>query len=303
MSLGDRLLQLALLALTLAFFAPLLPGVIARVKAVFAGRRGPPLVQLHRDLAKLWRKDMVRSETTSWVFAAGPAVALVTTLFAALIVPIGPGPAPLAFEGDLVLFVYLLAVGRFFTTSAALDTGSAFEGMGAARDLTFAALAEVALLFGLLAASAHSGSRSLSGLLSTFDAATSTAPLLLVAASFAIVLLAESARVPVDDPNTHLELTMVHEVMVLDHSGPALGLILYAAAVKLLVLAALIARLFLPPLTSPLDWLAVLPILLLLAGLIGVVESVTARLRLTHVPAFLVAAALLSGFGFLLEVT
>jgi formate hydrogenlyase subunit 4 len=303
MSLTDRLLQLTLLALTLAFVAPLLPGVIAKVKAAIAGRRGPPLVQLHRDLAKLWKKDMVRSETTSWVFSAGPAVTLVATLFAALIVPIGPGPAPLAFEGDLILFVYLLALGRFFTTSAALDTGSAFEGMGAARDLTFAALAEVALLFGLLAASAHAGSRSLSTLLPTFDAATSTAPLLLVSAAFAIVLLTESARVPVDDPNTHLELTMVHEVMVLDHSGPALGLVLYGAALKLLVLAALIAHLLLPPLTSQLGWLALLPTLLGLAALIGLLESVTARLRLSHVPAFLVAAALLSGFGFLLEVT
>src|SRR5712691_5339740 len=136
-----------LLALTLP---PLLLGVIAKTKALFAGRVGPPLLQPYYDLIKLWRKGSVFSTTTTWVFRAGPVVGLATTIVAALIVPLGGHPAPLSFMGDLVLFAYLFGLGRFFTAAAALDTGSPFEGMGAAREVTFACLAEPAFILGLL---------------------------------------------------------------------------------------------------------------------------------------------------------
>ncbi|MCC6625609.1 MAG: NADH-quinone oxidoreductase subunit H [Deltaproteobacteria bacterium] len=286
---------------------PLLLGIINKVKARFGGRRGPPLLQLYYDLAKLLRKGSVTSRTTTWVFVAGPAVTLVTVVFAGLLVPIGPADAPLHFAGDFVLLAYLLGLSRFFTASAALDTGSAFEGMGAARDVTFACFAEVTLFFSFLAVGALSRASSLSPMLGPLApevAVIATAPLVLVVAAMAIVLLAETARVPVDDPNTHLELTMIHEVMVLDHGGPALGVILYGASVKLFILAALIVRLVLPEVDPrALGWLLFLGLVVVVAVAIGVIESVMARLRMRSVPALLVASCLLAGFGFLLVVT
>jgi formate hydrogenlyase subunit 4 len=293
-----------LLALALP---PLLPGVIARTKALFAGRTGPPLLQSYHDLIKLFRKGAVRSTTTTWVFWAGPVVGLVTAALAALMVPL-PGPvAPISFTGDLILLAYLLGLGRFFTASAALDTGSSFEGMGAAREVTFAALAEPALFLGLLVLARLSGSLRLAAMLGGPLAAhwaTAGASLALVLIGWFIVLLAENARIPFDDPNTHLELTMVHEVMVLDHSGPALGMALYGAALKLFVFGALVVRLALPLVTGwPwLDWAVFVGGMLAVAVVVGVVESVMARLRLTHVPVLLVAACLLPAFGLVLLV-
>lgn len=281
---------------------PLLQGVISRVKARFAGRQGPPLLQPTRDIWRLLRKGMVRSTTTTWVFQAGPVVALATTLLASLLVPMGEASAPLSFAGDLILLAYLLGLGRFFTVLAAMDTGSAFEGMGAAREATWAALAEPALLLGFLAGVHVSGSLSLAGILARPPMlVTGGAPLVLVLVSFFIVLLAENSRIPFDDPTTHLELTMVHEVMVLDHSGPALGMILYGAAMKLLLFSALIVRMLLPfSGRFWLDQLAFAAGLLAVAITIGVVESTTARLQLSKVPRLLVSACLLSVFALVL---
>lgn len=291
--------------LILVGLPPLLVGVIARTKAVFAGRRGAPVLQPYYDLARLFRKSMVTSRTTTWVFAAGPVAAVATTLLAGLLVPMGAA-SPLGFAGDLILFAYLLALGRFCTAAAAMDTGSAFEGMGAAREVTFAMLAEPALFFCLLALVRLSGGLSLSGLFGGHLAAawaTNGAALVLVMAVLIIVLLAENSRIPFDDPNTHLELTMIHEVMILDHSGPAFGLIFYGAAVKLCLLGALVVRVALPVEGWPamLAWPAFCSGMLLLAILVGVVESIMARLRLVYVPNLLIAATLLAGFGFLLS--
>jgi formate hydrogenlyase subunit 4 len=285
---------------------PLLLGVIARTKAFLAGRVGAPLLQPYFDVIKLFRKGSVFSTTTTWVFRAGPVVGLATAALAVLLVPLAGRPAPLHFAGDLVLLVYLLALGRFFTAAAALDTGSAFEGMGAARDVTFACLAEPAFFFGLLAlARLSGGALSLTDMLGGRLAgawATAGAALALVAVGWFVVLLAENCRVPFDDPTTHLELTMIHEVMVLDHGGPALGLVLWGSAVKLFLFAALVVGLVLPFSTGSraADWAVFVAGELLLAVLVGVVESVLARLRLVHVPRLLVAACLLSAFGFLL---
>jgi len=292
------------LALILAL-PPLLIGIINRTKARFAGRTGAPLLQPYHDLIKLMKKGVVLSRTTSWVFLAGPAVGLSTTLLAALMVPLGAHAAPIAFDGDFVLFAYALALGRFFTVAAALDTGSAFEGMGGAREATFSCLAEPALFFGFLVLARASGSTSLSGMLGPALAATwsSAAPALAaVLLSWFVVLLAENSRIPFDDPNTHLELTMIHEVMVLDHSGPPFAVILYGAAMKLFVFAAVIFGVVVP--TGGLDpwvaWGVFVAGLLLLAVLIGIVESVMARLRLPQIPNLLVAACLMSAFGAIL---
>jgi len=299
------MLNVALHLLVVLLAPPFLLGVIGRTKAAFAGRSGPSLLQPYHDLARLFRKGSVLSPTTTGIFLAGPVLAVVAPLAASLLVPIGSPRAPVSFTGDLILFAYLFALSRFFTAAAALDTGSAFEGMGAAREVSFSCLAEPALFFGLLAIARISGSLSLSSMLAhpwSLGWLTSGASLVLVVAGWFIVLLVENSRMPFDDPNTHLELTMIHEVMVLDHSGPSLGLILYGSAIKLFVLGALLMRVAIPfgaadPWLSGLVFLAGM---LFLAILIGVVESVMARLRLVAVPRLLVAACLLSGLGMLL---
>jgi formate hydrogenlyase subunit 4 len=284
---------------------PLLLGVINRTKAVFGGRVGQPFLQPYHDLVKLLRKGSVVSTTTSWVFRAGPVVGLSTALVASLIVPLGGTRAPLSFAGDFILLAYVLGLGRFFTVLAALDTGSAFEGMGAAREATFSALAEPALFLGLVVLVRASGSLTTadmlgSGLTGAWPRAG--ASLVLVLVSLMVVLLAENSRIPFDDPNTHLELTMIHEVMVLDHGGPMLGMILYGASVKLLVLGSFIVNLALPldDVSAWLRWPGFVAGLLVLAVLIGIIESSMARLRLIQIPSLLVGACLLSGFGVVL---
>ncbi len=283
--------------------APLLLGVINRTKARVAGRLGQPLLQAYYDVGKLLRKRSVISKTTTWVFLAGPAVAVVAPILASLLLPLAGPRAPVAFAGDLILFVYLFALSRFLTTVAALDTGSPFEGMGAAREVTFAALAEPAMFFGLLALARISGALSLSSLLTVGGAGwhRASAALVLIIASWFIVLLAENSRVPFDDPNTHLELTMIHEVMVLDHSGPAFGLILYGGALKLFVFSAVVAKLVLPRTGTPLmDAAALLAAVLLLGVVVGMVESAMARLRLVRIPQLLITATLAAGFAVVL---
>ena len=286
-------------------FPPLMLGVIGKTKAAFAGRVGAPFLQPYYDIVKLLQKGSVFSRTTTWVFRAGPVVGLATALLAGTLVPIGGQRALIAFPGDFLFLAYLLALARFFTAAAALDTGSAFEGMGAAREATYACLAEPALVLGLLALARASGSLSLSTMLGPgFGSLWShqSASFVLVAAALFIVLLAENSRIPVDDPNTHLELTMIHEVMVLDHGGPALGLITYGAAIKLFVFATVLARLLVPvpALGFWTGWAITTASLLALAVVIGVVESTMARLKLTHIPAFLIAAVLLASFGVVL---
>jgi formate hydrogenlyase subunit 4 len=287
---------------------PLLLGVIAKTKAFFAGRVGPPLLQNYYDLLKLFRKGSVFSNTTTWIFRFGPVVGLVTAMLAILLLPLANANAPItSFPGDMILFVYLLGLGRFFTVLAALDTGSAFEGMGAAREVTLACLAEPALFLGLIVLAKLSGSLQLSEMLGSSIAShwpVAGASLVLVLLSWFIVLLAENCRIPFDDPNTHLELTMIHEVMVLDHSGPAYGMILYSSALKLFAFGALVVHLVLPmAMGSPwLDWPIFIGGIVMVAVAIGVVESTVARLRLTHVPILLIAACLLSAFGVILIV-
>ena len=302
--------SLALPVLGLAL-APLLPGIINRTKAVVAGRDGQPLLQLYYDLAKLVRKGAVYSRTTSWVFRAGPAVGLVSAVAVLAVLPLGGAPAPAVFTGDLLVMAYLLGLMRFFTVSAALDTGSAFEGMGASREVQFSALAEPVLLMALaaiwlagrnstpLVSGAHF---SLSAIYSRLSISTwmhSGPALLMVAGALWVVFLAENSRIPFDDPNTHLELTMIHEVMVLDHSGPDFAMILYGASLKMWVLGALLAGLMVPVRSSD-PWLcagACILGLFVLAVLTGLVESVMARLRLCRVPQLLVSAGFLSTFA------
>ena len=268
-----------------------------------AGRQGPPVLQLYYDLAKLSRKQAVFSRTTTWVFLAGPIGTVACAWIAGLMVPFGHTGTPLSFEGDVILFAYLFGLARFLTVLSALDTGSSFEGMGAAREVTFSALAEPALFLGFAALAKITSSLSLSTMLmgSGLGSGRIAGPLILVLVGWAIVFLAENARIPVDDPNTHLELTMIHEVMVLDHSGRPLALVLYGASLKLLVLGAMLMDPLFPSAAHAWqNWLAFYLGLGVLALAVGLVESMTARFRMTKVPQFLVAGILASAFAFLL---
>lgn len=283
---------------------PLLFGVINRVKAKFAGRTGQPLLQSYFDLAKLLRKGAVISTSTSWAFPLGPTLGLACALCALALAPLGGQPGLISFEGDLFLFAGLLSLGRFATAAAALDTGSSFEGMGASREMQFAVPAELAQVLGLAALAQATGAYSLAELLARIDAARweAAAPVLaLTASALFLVLLAETCRIPVDDPNTHLELTMIHEVMVLDHSGPDFAFILYGQGVKMWTLAAVLTGVLVPVRGDALAAVAAgTAAILALALVVGVVESSMARLRLLMVPRLLVGATALSGLALIL---
>ena len=289
----------------LLLLPPLLLGVVNRVKAIVAGRKGPPVLQLYLDVWKLLHKGAVYSRTTTWVFRAGPAVGLAAIATAGTMLPVAGQPAVIAFAGDFVLFAYLLALSRFATALAALDTGSSFEGMGAAREVSFASMAEPALFLVLVVMARATGSLSLSGMLgpALAPAWRAAAPALLLSAiALFVVALAENSRIPVDDPNTHLELTMIHEVMVLDHSGPDLAFILYGASLKFFLFGALFVRLVADAGIAGF-WAAEAAFVVELVGfalLVGIVESVMARLRLTRVPQMLVGASVLSVFALVL---
>ncbi|OPY82151.1 MAG: Formate hydrogenlyase subunit 4 [Smithella sp. PtaU1.Bin162] len=281
--------------------APLLLGIINKTKAFFAGRTGQPLFQAYLDIIKQLRKGVVYSQTTSLIFRAGPVIGLASVLIALAIVPLGGVAAPLAFSGDLLIFAYILGLMRFFTVLAALDTGSSFEGMGASREVLFSALAEPALLIGLAAIARETHAMSLSQML---PAVSFLSPeVVLVTVALLIVYLCENARIPFDDPNTHLELTMIHEVMVLDHSGPDFAFILYGSALKLWVLGLVIIGIVFPASSGSFWFISVISAiggLFFLAVIVGIIESTMARLRLIRIPQLLVAAGSLSLFAFIL---
>lgn len=277
--------------------APLLPGIVNRVKAWVAGRRGPPVLQLYYDLARLWKKRVVLSTLASPGFVAGPAIAWIAVMAAALLLPLGQSGAALSFRGDVLLMIYLLALARFGTAWAALETGSAFEGMGAAREVSYAVLSEAAIITAVLSLSVHTGSITLETMLAP---AAGPGAVLLAVGLFA-VLLAENCRVPFDDPNTHLELTMVHEAMILDHSGPPLAVILHGAAMKLLLFSILLVEAVVP-IGELSPWMALGVLaggVLVVTIRVGLVESLLARLAFRRVPLLLTIAFLLCLFALL----
>jgi formate hydrogenlyase subunit 4 len=286
--------------------APLLRGAMKKMKAAFQSRQGPPLLQGYYDLAKLLRKETVRSDVSCWVFVAGPRVYFATAVAATALVPVALAGAPLEDAGGILMLVGLLALGRFALAAAALDTGSPFGGMGSSREMTVAALAEPALMLGLFTVALWGGSLDLGDLVrATVQRGLSAHPSdLLAAAALFIVLIAEAGRVPVDNPATHLELTMIHEAMVLEYSGVDLALIEWASALKELLFMTVLVNLFMPlglaqvmhvPLVVVAVFLYLAKVFLLSVG-VTVVEVTNAKLRLFRVPE-LMAASL--GLGFL----
>jgi len=296
--------------------APLVGGVIKRGKARLQNRRGPPVWQPYLDLAKFLRKDLVISAQASWVFSAAPYVVFLSALLAGLLVPTISVQAPLSLFGGVLALVGLLALGRFFLALGGLDPGSAFGGMGSSREMTLAAVAEPALMLAVFTVAIAAGSTDLSHIVQAAQAPgwRLLDPMhgLAFAALF-IVLLAETGRLPVDNPATHLELTMIHEAMLLEYSGRHLALMEWGAALKQLVVMTLLANVFLPAGLAPvgaapaalgLGLLAWLAKLAAVALAVVVVETVNAKLRLFRVPdllgaGFVLAAlALLSSFLF-----
>jgi formate hydrogenlyase subunit 4 len=279
--------------------APLMLGIINRVKAIFAGRKGPPLLQSYYDLFKLLQKASVYSRSTSAIIRVAPSIVLACVVLGTVVLPWGTMSSPVSFTGDIIVLIYVLGLARFATVLAALDTGSSFEGMGASREVQFGALAEPSLFLGLVVLILHCGFGSLSGMISGITpqmwSSSSGVLLVLVMCSWFVILLTENCRIPMDDPNTHLELTMIHEVMVLDYSGPDLAYVLYAASLKLWIFGGLIVNLVLPA-VAPNTWVQV-PLFLagmtLMAVLVGVVESTLARLQLLQIPKVLVGGATL----------
>lgn len=279
----------------------LMVGLVNRSKAWWGGRKGPPLAQSLWDLLRLLRKRPVLSAVTTPLFRAGAWVVLGASLLAAQIAPLLGPLAPLQFAHDFVVFAYTLGLARLFLMLSAMDVGSSFEGMGTAREASFTAFVEPALFLLVGTALVGTGQTSLAGLIGQWHHSPAFVWLAAPAVGVLFVLLqAEAARVPVDDPATHLELTMVHEVMVLDHSGPELAAMQYAAAIKMTVYAGLIAALLNPfdLATQPAPAvLAALAIMAAVAVAVGCVESLTARLRLRHVPPYLALASLVAALG------
>lgn len=283
----------------------LLTGIINRVKSLWAGRKGPPLFQPAWDVLRLLRKTSVYSVTTTPLFRIAPWVLLITSLASALVVPLLGSGALVSFGFDFVVLAYAWALGRVAVMLAALDTGSSFEGMGAAREATFSTLVEPALFLVLGALCLFSRTHSLHQALAlrVVDGASAVAWAAALVCLL-VVLQTETARMPVDDPTTHLELTMVHEVMVLDHAGPELAAIQVANAVKLLVGASMIATLLSPLAGAGTAASAALTLGLSVgvAVLVGTVESLMARLKLRAVPQY-VGVAIAAGAIALLATT
>jgi formate hydrogenlyase subunit 4 len=301
----ETLISLIPLAIALVF-APLSLGILRSTKAFFAGKRGFPITQTYRDLFKLLRKGIVYSRSVSWIFKLAPLVSLAASLIACAWLPFGGMAGLFSFTGGFLLIAYLFGVSRFTTILAGLDTASAFEGMGANREALFSVFAEPALLLGFGAVIVVPGHSSLANAIS---AAQNTAfsdygvVTALAAISFFILALAENSRIPVDDPTTHLELTMIHEAMILDNSGPDLAFIEYASSLKLWFFYVLIADMILPflGLDGATRTMGAIFIAFALAALTGIVESSMARLRLTKVPQFIGSAMAFAFIAILLK--
>ncbi|HYL77738.1 MAG TPA: respiratory chain complex I subunit 1 family protein [Bryobacteraceae bacterium] len=290
------------------FLSPLITGFSRTLKARLQARRGAGVFQPYRDLYKLLRKGMVIPDSASWIFSATPYVLFVTTLLAGLLIPAISATAPLSLFGGVLAVVYLLALGRFFLALGGLDAGSPFGGLGSSREMTISAIAEPALMLAVFTVAIGAGSTNLSSVAQAALGQSwhflSPQQMLAFAALF-IVLIAETGRIPVDNPATHLELTMIHEAMILEYSGPYLALIEWSAAMKQLVLMTLLVNVFFPfglsagwdPASIVLSLALFGGKLLLLATVVVLVETTNAKLRLFRVPELLAVAFVLSAMA------
>jgi formate hydrogenlyase subunit 4 len=310
----ENIIYIVIQIVVMLLVAPLVNGIIKKIKAFSQKRKGPSIFQLYFDIFKLLKKDTIIPEASSWIFRITPYVSFASILVAALFIPVSIQLKPLTFFGDAILVIYLLAIGRFFMTLAGLDAGSTFGGMGSSREMTISSLFEPSLLVSVFTLGLIAKSTSFYAIMSTSISAgiSIIQPVYLITfVAIFIILIAETARTPVDDPSTHLELTMVHEAMILEYSGRHLALMELGASVKQLIFITLLANIFIPldrliPFTGN-GTIAVLLISLLLylvkvlfiAVLIAVTEISTVKLKLFSVPNLAMISFVLSCLGFL----
>lgn len=295
------MLSLILILIASFFFT----GIILRTKSIAAGRKGPGIFQPVKDVIRLFRKGMVYSNTTSVIFRIAPAVYFSSVLMAMLVVPFGQSKGVLSFNGDFVFFAYVLAIGKFFSIIAALDTGSSFEGMGAGRESLFSLLIEPAFFIVMGSLALLSGYTSFYEIFLVLHIGSYVTYAIAVMATFVVLMIAmiENSRMPIDDPATHLELTMVHEVMILDNSGFDLALIFSAGYIKFAIYGALIVNFFIGMVSNEFAIPLFFAMQFILAVIIGLTESFMARFRMSHNPQFIFAltsVSLLIFFGALL---
>jgi len=285
--------------------APGLVGLIRWLKARLQNRRGAPVWQPYLELRKLFAKEVVVSSNASWLFRAAPFVVFASTVAVALLVPVLAVPLPFDSVGDLLVVVYLLLLGTFFLALAGLDPGSAFGGMGSSREMTVAALSEPTVALAIFALALGAGSTNLGQIVARTmaDPAAAVSPgYLLAFGALFVVTLAENGRLPVDNPATHLELTMIHEAMILEYSGRYLALIEWSAWLKVLLFFSLLGNLFVPwGVATVLTWAALgwalatlLAKLVVLAVALAVFETRVAKLRLFRVPELLAVSFVLA---------
>lgn len=281
-----NIISLVLIITASLFFT----GIIIRTKSIFSGRKGPGIFQPLKDIRRLFMKGSVYSTTGSFIFQIAPSIYFASILMAILLIPFGNIAGIISFNGDFIFFAYVLALGKFFMIISALDTGSSFSGMGASREALYSLLVEPAFFILMGSFALLTGHTSFHEIFSSLHFGSSVSYAVGTLAAFVLVIIAliENSRMPVDDPKTHLELTMVHEVMILDNSGFDLGLILYATNLKFAMYGALIANFFL---TRNYELYFSIPIFIsaqiLFAIIVGTFESFMARFRMNHNPQYI----------------
>jgi len=295
------MLSFILILLASLFFT----GIIIRTKSIASGRKGPDLFQPIKDVIRLFKKGAVYSETCSFIFQIAPTIYFASIIMAMLTVPFGQSKGFISFNGDFIFFAYVLALGKFFSIISAMDTGSSFEGMGASREALYSMFAEPAFFILIGSLALLTGHTSFQEIFSSLHLGSYISYALTTLATFVLIMIAmiENSRMPIDDPKTHLELTMIHEVMILDNSGFDLGLIITAGYLKFAIYGALIVNLFI----GIVDYQFAIPIFFaiqfLVAISIGLFESFIARFRMSHNAQFIVvltSVSLLIFFGVLL---
>jgi formate hydrogenlyase subunit 4 len=280
-------------------------GIVIRTKSIASGRKGPGLFQPMKDVFRLWKKGAVYSNTTSFIFQIAPSIYFASIIMAIMVIPFGEYKGIISFNGDFVFFAYVLALGKFFSIIGALDTGSSFEGMGASREALYSMLAEPAFFILMGSFALYTGHTSFHEIFISLHFGSYISYGLGVLATFVLVMIAmiENSRMPVDDPKTHLELTMVHEVMILDNSGFDLGLILYGTNLKFAMYGALIANFFTGSFPILISILIFFGVQIVFAITVGILESFSARFRMGNNAQFiftLTSISILIFFGVLL---
>lgn len=279
------MISLVLILLTSLFFM----GIVIRTKSIASGRKGPGLFQPMKDVLRLWKKGSVYSNTTSFIFQIAPSIYFASIIMAIMVIPFGEYKGIISFDGDFVFFAYVLALGKFFSIIGAMDTGSSFEGMGASREALYSMLAEPAFFILMGSFALYTGDTSFHEIFVSLHFGSYISYALGALATFVLVMIAmiENSRMPVDDPKTHLELTMVHEVMILDNSGFDLGMILYGTNLKFAMYGALIANFFTGTFSIFISIIIFLGVQIIFAIVVGILESFSARFRMGNNPQFI----------------